>query len=345
MTVDLRTTYLGMQLANPLVPSASTLSSRIDTLERLQDSGAAAIVMQSLFEEQIEHEELQVHRMLVTGSESFAESITHFPELEDYNTGPDEYLRHLEACKKELEIPVIGSLNGTSEGGWLRYAQLIQDAGADALELNVYVVAADPDESGWQVERRYVDLVAAVRDIVTVPLAVKVGPYFSSMANMARQLVEAGADGLVVFNRFVQPDIDLETLEVDTALHLSSSDEVLLPLRWIGLLRDRVDCSLAATTGVHAAGDVLKLLLAGADVTMMASALFRNGPEHLATVLDGVRVWLEEREYESVEQMKGSMSQANVADPAAYARANYMKMLVDFSSPYDWREIPGSVQT
>ena len=344
MTADLRTTYLGLRLANPLVPSASTLSSRIDTLKRLQDAGAAAVVMQSLFEEQIEHEELQVHRMLVTGSESFAESITHFPELEDYNTGPDEYLRHLEACKNELVIPVIGSLNGASEGGWVRYAQLIQDAGADALELNVYFVAADPDESGWQVERRYVDLVSAVRDIVTIPLAVKVGPYFSSMANMAQQLVAAGADGLVLFNRFVQPDIDLQTLEVDTALHLSTSDEVRLPLRWIALLRGRVDCSLAATTGVHTAEDAVKLLLAGADVTMMASALFRNGPEHLASVLQGVRAWLDEREYASVEQLKGSVSQSNVADPAAYARSNYMKMLVDYSSPYDWREIPGSVQ-
>lgn len=344
MTVDLRTTYLGLRLANPVVPSASTLSSRIDTLRRLQDAGASAVVMQSLFEEQIEHEELQVHRMLETGSHSNPESITHFPELEDYNTGPDEYLRHLEACKNELAIPVIGSLNGSSEGGWVRYAKLIQDAGADALELNVYFVAADPDESGWQVERRYLDLVSAVRDSVTIPLAVKIGPFFSSMANMARQLVEAGADGLVLFNRFLQPDIDLETLAVDPTLHLSTSEELLLPLRWMAILRGRVDCSLAATTGVHTGEDAVKLLLAGADVTMMASALFRHGPEHLATVLGDVRTWLEEHEYESVEQLKGSVSQANVTDPAAFARSNYMRMLVDYSSPYDWREIPGSVQ-
>jgi dihydroorotate dehydrogenase (fumarate) len=345
VTADLRTTYLGLHLANPIVPSASTLSSRIDNLKRLQDAGASAIVMQSLFEEQIEHEELQIHRMLETGADSNPESLTHFPELEDYNTGPDEYLRHLEASKKELGIPVIGSLNGSSEGGWLRYARLIEDAGADALELNVYFIAADPDESGWQVERRYLDLVSAVRDSVTIPLAVKIGPYFSSLANMARQLVEAGANGLVLFNRFLQPDIDLETLEVDPTLHLSTPDEVRLPLRWIGILHGRVECSLAATSGVHTAEDAIKLLLAGADVTMMASALFRHGPEHLGTVLQGLRDWLDEYGYLSVEQLKGSVSQVNVADPTAFARSNYMQMLVNYSSPYDWREIPGSVQT
>jgi dihydroorotate dehydrogenase (fumarate) len=344
VTADLRTTYLGLNLSNPIVPSASTLSSRIDNLKRLQDAGASAIVMQSLFEEQIEHEALQIHRMLETGANSNPESITHFPELEDYNTGPDEYLRHLEASKRELGIPIIGSLNGSSEGGWIRYAKLIQEAGADALELNVYFIAADPEESGWQVERRYLDLVTAVRDSVTIPLAVKIGPYFSSTANMARQLVAAGADGLVLFNRFLQPDIDLETLEVDPTLHLSTSDELRLPLRWIAILHGRVECSLAATTGVHTAEDAIKLLLAGADVTMMASALFRHGPEHLSTVLEGVQTWLDEYGYLSVEQLKGSVSQANVADPTAFARSNYMRMLVDYSSPFDWREIPGSVQ-
>jgi dihydroorotate dehydrogenase (fumarate) len=344
VSVDLRTTYLGLALANPLVPSASTLSSRIDTLKRLQDAGAAAVVMQSLFEEQIEHESVQLHRLLEAHTESFAEALTHFPELEDYNTGPDEYLRHLEACRRELQIPVIGSLNGVSEGGWVRYAKLIQDAGADALELNVYLIAADPDETGQHVEQRYLDLVAAVRGSVSIPLAVKIGPFFSSTANMARRIVESGADGLVLFNRFLQPDIDLETLSVDPTLHLSTSEELRLPLRWIAVLFGRVPCSLAATTGVHTAEDALKLLLAGADVTMMASALFRNGPEHLGAVLDGVRNWLEEHGYDSVAQARGSVSQRNVADPVAFARANYMQMLVDFTSPYDWREIPGSVQ-
>ena len=248
MSVDLRTSYLGLALENPFVPSASTLSSHVDTLKRLRDAGASAVVLQSLFEEQIEHEEIQLHRVLETNAYSNPEATTYFPELEDYNTGPDEYLRHLERCKGELDVPVIGSLNGASEGGWLRYARLIEEAGADALELNVYFIAADPDENGWQVEQRYLDLVAAVRAGVSIPLAVKVGPFFSSMANMARRLVEAGADGLVLFNRFVQPDLDLETLELDDRLHLSTSDEVLLPLRWIGVLHGRVGCSLAGTT-------------------------------------------------------------------------------------------------
>jgi dihydroorotate dehydrogenase (fumarate) len=340
MSVDLRTTYLGMTLANPLVPSASTLSSRIDTLKRLQDAGAAAVVMQSLFEEQIEQEELELHRTLEAATDSFPEALTHFPELDEYNTGPDEYLRHLEATKRELRIPVIGSLNGASQGGWVRYARLIESAGADALELNVYFVAADHHEQGWQVEQRYVDLVAAVRATVAIPLAVKIGPYFSSMANMAHRLVEAGADGLVLFNRFYQPDIDLETLRVDPSLHLSTSEELRLPLRWIAILHGRVRCSLAATSGVHTAEDALKLLLVGADVTMMASCLFRHGPEHLGTILGEMRAWLDERGYESVEQARGSLSQANTPDPVAFARANYMRMIAGYTSPYDWRLSP-----
>lgn len=344
MTADLRTTYLGLELENPVVPSASTLSSRIDTLKRLQDAGAAAIVMQSLFEEQIEHDEIQTHRVLETGAESFAEARSYFPELEEYNTGPAEYLRHLEATKRELGIPVIASLNGVSEGGWIRYAGLMQDAGADALELNVYFVAADPEETGADVEHRYLDLVSAVRGSLSIPLAVKVGPYFSSMANMARRLVEAGADGLVLFNRFVQPDIDLETLQVEQTLHLSTSEELLPVLRWIAILHGHIDASIAATTGVHTPEDAVKLLLAGADVTMMASCLFRHGPEHVRVVLDGLAAWLDEHDYTGIEQMKGSVSQRNVSDPVAFARSNYMQMLVNYTSPYDWREVPGSVQ-
>jgi len=345
VTVDLRTRYLGLELANPVVPSASTLSSRIDTLKRLQDAGAAAVVFQSLFEEQIEHEEIQIHRVMEQGTESFAEALSYLPEMEEYNTGPDEYLRHVEASKKELEIPVIGSLNGSSPGGWLKYAKLIEDAGADALELNVYYIAADPDEGGAQVEQRYLDLVTSVHGSVSIPVAVKVGPFFSSVSNMACRLVEAGADGLVLFNRFMQPDIDLDSLQVDPTLRLSTPEEVLLPLRWIGILHGRVDASLAATTGVHGPDEALKLILAGADVTMMASALFRSGPEHVTTVIEGIRSWLDEHEYASVEQAKGSVSQRNVADPASFARSNYMQMLVNFTSDYDWREIPGSVQT
>jgi dihydroorotate dehydrogenase (fumarate) len=337
VTVDLTTTYLGLTLANPVVPSASTLSQRSDTLKRLEDAGASAIVMQSLFEEQIQREEIEIHNVLETGAESFAEAITYLPELQDYNVGPDAYLRHLEATKKELGIPVIGSLNGSSDGGWTRYAHLIQEAGADALELNVYYVAADPDATSAEVEQRYLDLVAAVRSAVSIPLAVKVGPFFSSMANMARRLVEAGADGLVLFNRFMQPDLDLDTLEVDPTLHLSTSEELRLPLRWIAILSGRVAASLAATTGVHTAEDAVKLILAGADVTMMASALFRNGPEHLGVVLDGIRTWLSEGEYASIEQAKGSLSQASSDDPAAFERSNYMRAVVSYSSPYDWR--------
>jgi dihydroorotate dehydrogenase (fumarate) len=343
--VDLRTTYLGLELENPLVPSASTLSSRIDTLKRLQDAGAAAVVMQSLFEEQIEHDEAQTHRVLETGADSFTEAGSFFPDLEEYNTGPDEYLRHLEASKRELSIPVIGSLNGISDGGWTRYAKLIEDAGADALELNVYLIAADPEETGEQVERRYLDLVATVRESVTLPIAVKIGPYFSSVANMAQRLVTAGAGGLVLFNRFVQPDIELETLDVEQRLHLSTSEELLLGLRWIAILRGQLDASIAATTGIHTPEDAVKVLLAGADVAMMASALFRHGPEHLRTMRDGITSWLESHEYTSLEQMKGSVSEQNVKDPVAFSRSNYMRMLVDYTSPYDWREIPGSVQT
>ncbi len=344
MSVDLRTHYLGMELANPLVPSASTLSSRTDTLRRLEGAGAAAIVLYSLFEEQIEHEEMQVHGLLEMSAESNPEARSYFPELEDYNTGADAYLRHLEATKAELQIPVIGSLNGISVGGWTKYAKRIQDAGADALELNIYFVAADPDLTSADVEQRYLDLLAAVRESVSIPLAVKVGPYFSSMANMARRLVQAGADGLVLFNRFLQPDLDLDTLKVDPTLHLSTPEELRLPLRWIAILRGRVDASLAATTGIHRAKDALKMLLVGADVTMMASALYRNGPEHLKATLDGVREWLEEHEYESVEQMKGSVSQIACEDPVAFERSNYMHALVNYISPYDWRMVPGSPQ-
>lgn len=344
MSVDLSTRYLGLELANPLVPSASPLSSRIDTLRRLEDAGAAAIVMQSLFEEQIEHEELQLHGVLEWAAESFPEALTFFPELEDYNTGPDSYLRHLELTKKEIRIPVIGSLNGSSIGGWVKYARRIEDAGADALELNVYFVAADPAMTGEEVEQRYVDLVAEVRSSVRIPLAVKIGPYFSSVGNLARRLSHAGADGLVLFNRFLQPDIDLDALRVDPTLRLSNPDEIRLALRWIALLRGKVNCSLAATTGVHSAADALKLLLAGADVTMMASALIRHGPEYLGTVLEGVRTWLEEHEYASVEQMKGSMSQEKCEDPVAFERSNYMQALVTYISPFDWRVLPGSPQ-
>ena len=336
MSVDLSTTYLGIELANPIVPSASPLTTGLDHMKQLEDAGASALVIASLFEEQIEHEELEIFRMLETAADSTSEASSFFPELQDYRIGPDAYLAHIQQAKKALSIPVIGSLNGTSEGGWVRYAKLIEEAGADAIELNVYLIAADPDVTSEQVEARYLKLVRIVKESVDIPLAVKVGPYFSSMAHMARQLVAAGADGLVLFNRFMQPDIDLETLTVDPSLHLSTSRELTLPLRWIAILSGNVDASLAGTTGVHTAEDALKLLLAGADVSMMASALLHEGPGRLTEVLQGVERWLDEHEYESVEQAKGSMSQRNVADPVAFERANYMKALTSYSTPRNW---------
>jgi len=330
MTPDLRTGYLGLELSNPLVASASPLSARLDTLRRLEEAGAGAVVMQSLFEEQVEHEELHVHHVLETGSHSQPEACAYFPELDDYNTGPRAYLDHLEAARAALEIPVIASLNGSSAGGWVRYARSMEDAGAHAIELNAHIVATSPTLSGAEVEARYLELVAAVRQVTRVPLAVKIGPYFSSLPDMARRLVEAGADGLVLFNRFLEPDIDLDALAVVPTVHLSTSEELRLPLRWIAVLRGRVECSLAATTGIHAAEDALKLLMAGADVTMMASALLRHGPERMRVVRDGIAAWMAEREYESVAQLKGSMSQRAVADPHDYDRANYMKALTGF---------------
>jgi dihydroorotate dehydrogenase (fumarate) len=337
MSVDLGTRYLGLDLRSPIVPSASPMGQRIDTLKELQDAGAGAVVLPSLFEEQIEHEEIQIHGVLDMLSDSNPEALSYLPEFEDYNTGSDPYLRHLEACVRELEIPVIGSLNGISSGGWIAHARRMQEAGAQALELNVYFIAADPDETSDEVEMRYVKLVEAVRAEISIPLAVKIGPFFSSVGHMAHRLVAAGADGLVLFNRFMQPDIDLETLTLDTRLHLSSSAELLLPLRWIGILRDRVHASLALTTGCHTAEDALKAILVGADVVMMASALLHDGPAHVGTVLRDVETWLTEHEYESVAQARGSMSMAKVPNPVAYARSNYARLVISFVSPYDWR--------
>jgi dihydroorotate dehydrogenase (fumarate) len=346
MSVDLHTRYLGLELANPVVPSASPMGQRIDTLKALQDAGAAAVVLPSLFEEQIEHDEIQMHGVLETGSDSFAEALTYLPEFEEYTTGADAYLHHLEATKQELQIPVIGSLNGITVGGWVAHAKRIEAAGADALELNVYFIAADPDETADAVEQRYVELVEAVRAEISIPLAVKIGPFFSSVGHMAHRLVAAGADGLVLFNRFMQPDIDLDTLRVDPALHLSTSDELALPLRWIAVLRDRIHASLACTTGIHTAEDALKALLVGADVTMMASALLHEGPQHVAVVLSGIEAWLTEHDYASVDQMRGSMSLRNVPNPVAFARANYARLVTSFTSPYDWRaaEQPGELR-
>ena len=331
MTADLRTTYRGIKLDNPLVAAASPLTGTLDSLLALQDAGASAVVLQSLFEEQIKHHELQVDSILESFTDSFAEARSFFPSLDQYNTGPESYLRLIEQAKETLEIPVIASLNGVSAGGWTRYARLVEEAGADALELNVYFVAADARTTSAEVEARYLELVSDVSASISIPVAVKVGPYFSSMANMAMRLAAAGARGLVLFNRFLYPDISLTRMKVVPTLHLSASDEVLMPLRWIAILNGQVSISLAASSGVHTAQDVLKLLFAGADVTMMASALLRRGPTHLRQVIAGVRTWLDEHEYGSVKELKGSMSQAASPDPAAYERANYMRSIVDFT--------------
>src|SRR5579864_4252411 len=293
MTADLRTEYMGLKLDNPLVAAASPLTGTLDGLLALEEGGASAVVLQSLFEEQIKHHELQVDSILVSFADSFSEARDFFPALDDYTTGPESYLRMIERAKESLHIPVIGSLNGISPGGWTRYAQMIERAGADALELNIYFVAADPRVTGADVEARYIALVRDVAASISIPLAVKVGPYFSSLANMARRLAIAGAQGLVLFNRFLYPDISLHRMKVVPTLHLSSSEEALMPLRWIAILSGQLDVSLAASSGIQSANDVVKLLLAGADVTMMASALLRRGPNHMSQVIAGLSAWLD----------------------------------------------------
>lgn len=325
--MDLSTNYLGLHLKNPIVASASPLSRSIDSMKRIEDAGASAIVMYSLFEEQIAHETAELNHYLSYGTESFAESLTYFPESQEYNLGPDEYIELVRAAKEKLSIPIIGSLNGISVGGWIEYAKKIEQAGADALELNVYYIPTDPELTGQEVEDRYLEVLHAVKQAVKIPVAMKLSPFFSSLAAMARRLDTAGANGLVLFNRFYQPDIDLETLEVVPGVVLSTPMAMRLPLRWIAVLYGKIKANLAATSGIHTAHDVIKMLMVGADVTMMCSALLKHGPQHITTVLAEVRQWMLEHEYVSVSQMKGSMSQKSVADPAAFERANYMKAL------------------
>jgi dihydroorotate dehydrogenase (fumarate) len=332
MSVDLSTYYLGMKLKNPFgVAACPPLTGDLEMLRRLEEAGASVAVMPSLFEEQIEHEELEFNRMFEYQAESFAEALTHFPVLQEYNTGPRDYLSHIEAAKKAVSIPIIGSLNGSSPGGWIRYAKLIEEAGADALELNIYFIPTDFDMTAADVEQRYIDLVSEVRQSVSLPLAVKLGPNFTSLPNFAQHLVAAGADGIVLFNRYVEADIDLETLQIKPDLVLSNRHEARVPLRWIAILRDQLQVSLAATSGIHRMEGVLKLLLAGADVMMMATILMKRGPTLINVLLRRVTQWLEENEYESVEQMKGSMSRGNCPDPSALERANYMRALTNYS--------------
>ena len=329
---DLTTSYLGLELANPLVASASPLTGTLPDLLRLEEAGAAAVVLPSLFEEQVEHEALIMSGDLLHESHPEVHD-GYFPALDSYNTGTDDYIELVQSARAELAIPVIASLNGTSEGGWTHYGAALEEAGADALELNIYHVAADIEVTSAQVEDRYLRLVEQLRSEVDIPLAVKIGPFFSSPANMARRLAGAGADGLVLFNRFYQPDIDLDTLDVVPDLVLSTAAEMRLVLRWMAILRGRIEADLAATTGVHDGAAAVKLLLAGADVIMMASALLLHGPDHLRGVLDDLATWFTARDYHSVAQARGSVSQAAVPDPSAFERANYMRALTSYTPP------------
>jgi dihydroorotate dehydrogenase (fumarate) len=313
-----------------LVASASPLCESLDSIRRMEDAGAAAVVLHSLFEEQINLESHHLDRYLSYGTESYAESLTYFPDMTSYNLGPDAYLEHIRRAKAAVEIPLIGSLNGVSTGGWITYARKIEQAGADALELNVYYIPADPELTGGQVEQMYVDLVRDVKRNVTIPVAVKLGHSFSAMANLARRLGAAGADALVLFNRFYLPDFDLETLDVVPRLTLSSSDELLMRLHWIAILYGHVRADLAVTGGVHTGADVLKAMMAGARVAMMTSALLKHGIEHLRGVRTELLEWMEAHEYESIAQMQGSMSYRSVREPAAFERANYMKVLSSY---------------
>lgn len=332
--VNLSTEYLGIRLNNPIVASASPSNSNLNTLKELEAAGIGGVVMPSLFEEQVEFEEGQFAFLPEYGGESFAEAASYFPELDDYNTGPDEYLRTIETACEAVNVPIIGSLNGVTSGGWTRYAQKIESAGAWALELNMYYLPTDADITSEQVEANYLELVSEVKSQIKIPLAVKVGPYFSSFANFAKKLSEAGADGIVIFNRFMQPDINLETMQIDPRIDLSHSSEMRLPLRWVAILRGQVEASLAATSGIHNHKDVVKLLMAGADVTMIASTILRRGPDVVRTMLEELQAWLKEHGYRSVSQFKGGMSYKNCPDAAALERSNYMKALTSYTNPY-----------
>ncbi|MEI6197531.1 MAG: dihydroorotate dehydrogenase-like protein [Verrucomicrobiota bacterium] len=331
--MDLTTNYLGLKLRSPLVVSASPLSEDVDKIKRMEDAGAAAVVLYSLFEEQLRQDRLELNRNLESGTNSFAEALSYFPEPEEFCLGPEEYLKHIAAAKKATHIPIIASLNCSSAGGWTSYAKQIQQAGADALELNIYNIPTDMDLAGGVIEDNYLSILRAVKSEVTIPVAVKLSPFFSNFANMASRFDQAGANGLVLFNRFYQPDIELESLEVKPNILLSTPMAMRLPLRWIALLHGRVNASLAATSGIHRASDVLKMLMAGADVTMLCSTIIRNGIPQIALIQSGVVEWLEEHEYESVSQLKGSLSQKNCPEPAAFERAQYMKALTSFALP------------
>jgi len=332
--MDLRTKYMGMTLKSPLVVSASPLSKTLDGIKKIEDAGAAAFVMYSLFEEQIELEQKELFSISTMGSESFAESLSYFPDVAEYNLGPDEYLEHIRKAKESVSIPVIASLNGKTTGGWTRYAKLMEEAGADAIELNIYNIPTLTELKGEDLEKNYIEIVKSVKDNVSIPVAVKLSPFFTNLANFAKKLDEIGTDALVLFNRFYQPDINLDELEVEPHIVLSNPTEMRLPMRWIAILKGRIFADLAATSGIHYGEDVIKMLLVGANVTMLCSSLLRYGVEHLKDIQEEMIEWLEERDYESVMQLQGSMSQLNVADPSAFERAQYMKAINNYVINY-----------
>ena len=328
--MNINTTYLGMNLRSPLVASASPLSESVDNIRRMEDAGAGAVVLFSLFEEQIRREREALYHHTTNSTDSFPEALTYFPEPETYHTGPDQYLELIQKAKAAVNIPIIASLNGSSIGGWTYFARKMQAAGADALELNVYYIPTEAKLTSDEVEETYLEILRHVKLAVTIPVAIKLSPYFSNMANMAKKLDETGVNGLVLFNRFYQPDIDLDTLEVKPNVILSTPQAMRLPLTWIGILYKRIAADLAATSGIHSGGDAIKMILAGANVAMMTSALLKNGIEHLSVVEQQLRQWMEEHEYESVTQMRGSVSQLHAEDPTAFERAQYMKALTTY---------------
>ncbi len=332
--MDLTTTYMGLPLKHPIVASSSPLSGSVAGVKRLEDAGASAVVLFSLFEEQLKHESAALEHFMTAGTESFAESLSYLPEIDDYTVGPDTYLDLLRRSSEAVDIPVIGSLNGITNSGWIEYAKLMQQAGAKGIELNIYYIPADLTTSGRAVEDRYIEIVKAVKASVTVPVAVKLSPFFSAIGSMAKSLDDAGADALVLFNRFYQPDFDLEKLDVAPNLNLSTPEEIRLPLLWIAVLYGKLRASIGATRGVHTPIEVVKYLMAGADAVMTTSALLKNGVDYLGTLRTGLQTWMEMNQYQSVTQMKGSMSQQNVADPTAFERANYIKTLESYKSDY-----------
>ena len=332
--MDLTTTYMGLELQHPIVASASPLSGTLDGIKRLEDGGAAAVVMFSLFEEQIRHENDAFSHLMESGTQSFAESLSYFPDVDEYQVGPESYLELMHDAAEAIEVPIIASLNCVTGDGWIDYAKQMQQAGASGLELNIYSVEPDLDATSDEIEQRYLDILAAVKSTVSIPVALKLSPFFSAMGNMAKRLDQAGADALVLFNRFYQPDIDIQSLEVTPSLGLSSAGEIRLPLLWIAILHGKLNASLAATRGVENPDEVIKYLLAGADAVMTTSALLRHGPAYTNTLVEGLKAWMEARKFSSVKQVRGSMSRANVANPAAFERANYIRVLESYQSAY-----------